>query len=244
MPGAARGCQDTDEFAIVEMRRLVGQEHLQAAHTRCHHLGDLVAHDGIGGISDDLVEAVVDHRLLRSPMVLGQRVADTVALELRRERDDAGGASRQARGAARDKALLIRTAVRPQLLDMAVRIDSARHHVKPPGVQRVGAIELLADRRDAATAHADIGSIRVTGRHHCAAADHQVVVSHALPPVRCENLGDRMAHVRPGRNSWRRTPSHAAAAPWTACAVPPRRPPAPWSDHHAVHAMRHRGPPW
>ena len=135
--GASRRRQHADELAIVQMRRLVGQKHLQAAHARGNHLRDFVAHHAVRRIGDDLVEAVVHHRLLRPPMVLGQRVADAMTLELRGKGDDGGGAAGQARGAAGDETLLVRTAVRAQLLDVAVRIDAARHHVQPAGVQCV-----------------------------------------------------------------------------------------------------------
>ena len=75
-----------------------------------------------------------------------------------------------------------RPAVRPQLLDMAMRIDAARHHQQPAGIQHLRAVQRLAQRGDAAVAHADIGAERIGGRHHGAAADHQIEIGHATPP--------------------------------------------------------------
>ena len=127
------------------MRRLVGQEHLQAAHAGGDDLGNFVAHHLIGRIGDDLVEAVVHHRLRRAPVIFGQRIADAVALELRGEGDDGGGAAGQAGGAAGDEALLVHAAVGAQLLDVAVRIDAAGQHQQAAGVQRLGTVQ--ASRR-------------------------------------------------------------------------------------------------
>ena len=77
------------------------------------------------------------------------------------------------------EAFLVRAAVRPQLLDVAVRVDAARHHQQSVGIDTCGAVQLLAERGDAAAAHADIGAEHIRRRHHRAAADHQIIIGHA-----------------------------------------------------------------
>ena len=181
--GPTRRRQHAQEFAVIEMRRLVGEEHLQAAHARRDHFGDFIAHNAVRGVGDDLVEAVIHHRLLRSAVILGQCVADAVTLELRGEADDRGGAAGQARRAAGDEALLIRAAVRAQLLDVAVRIDPARQHQQAAGIQHLCAFQLLAQRGDAAVADADIGAESVGRGHHGAATDHQFEFCHLVPSL-------------------------------------------------------------
>ena len=70
-----------------------------------------------------------------------------------------------------------------------MRIDAAGHHVQAAGIQRVAALQLVADRGDAAIADADIGAIRVGRRHHGAAADHQIIIGHALASGQMRELG-------------------------------------------------------
>ena len=51
-----------------------------------------------------------------------------------------------------------------QLLDMAVRIDAAGQHQQAAGIERLGAVQLLAERGDAPAADADIGAEGIGAR--------------------------------------------------------------------------------
>src|ERR1019366_6547109 len=82
--------------------------------------------------------------------------SDAADLELGRERNDAGGASRQRGGAAGDEGFLIRAAILAQLLDMAVRVHTAGHHQHSVGVQRARALQSEPDRLDPALRDPDV----------------------------------------------------------------------------------------
>jgi len=61
-----------------------------------------------------------------------------------------------------------------QLLDVAMRVDAARQHQQPPGVERAIAVEPVGDGGNAAITDADICAHGVGPGDHSAAAHHQV----------------------------------------------------------------------
>jgi hypothetical protein len=93
-----------------------------------------------------------------------------------------GGAAGQTGRAAGGKAFFVCLAVRPQLLDVAVCINAAGHHIQSAGVQSIGPLQPLTDRGNATIAHADIRSICIGGGDHRAATNHQVELRHHWVP--------------------------------------------------------------
>jgi hypothetical protein len=65
-------------------------------------------------------------------------------------------------------------------LEMGVRVDAARHDICAVRVERLVALQILADRRDLLTLYKDVRLISSVGRNNCAALDdrrHALVLS-------------------------------------------------------------------
>ena len=130
------------------------------------------------------MEAVVHDRLCSPPPVLGQRRADLLALELRRESDDRGGPADERRAAAGDERLLVGAAAGLQLLDMAVRIHAAGQHKEPVRLDRLPPRKPLPDRSDPPARDRDIAAEPLGGGDHGPTSEDNVVLAHAQLPAR------------------------------------------------------------
>ena len=218
--GPPGGREHAQIGAVVEMQRIVGEEHLQASHTLRDHVRDLAPHHVVGCVGDDLVEAMVDHRPRLGPAaIFGERREQASALELRGEADDGGGAAGQAGGAAGRPALFVGPAADLKLLDMAVRVDAAGEHEQAARIERLGSLEILADRGDPAGADADIGAECVRPGHNRPAAHDEVegaACCHARP----------LCQPVPGVPQFPRPRKFAASPIGRPCASP-TRPSAP-----------------
>ena len=155
--GATRGGQHAQELTVVQMQGIIGQEHLQAPHTRCNDLWHFVENDLIGCIRNDLMEGIIHHRLFRPAAILGQRLQDAVTFELGGKRNDACGSAGQRRRAAGNEVFFVGAAGRLQLLDMAMRIHAAGQHQQPLRIDRAFAAQVYADSGDAPGHDANIG---------------------------------------------------------------------------------------
>lgn len=179
---AARGSEHAQILPVVQMQRIVGEKNLQAADALRDDLRNLLPDHIVGGVGDDLVEAVIDHRPLRPPAIFRERLKQATTLELVGESDDGGGAAGKAGAAAALPGFLIGIAAFAKLFDMAMRIDAAGQHQQAAGVKRVGTVEAFGQRGDAAVADADIGAHRVGASDDGAATHHEIEAGHADSP--------------------------------------------------------------
>ena len=185
---------DLIERVIIDHdRALVGEEDLEARDA-------VIAHDGahlVGGVrapvGDGHVERVVRGRLGGAALPLGEPVEQRRARGGDAEVDDAGRAAGDAR---RGPGLEIIGAHRAheRQFHVHVRIDEAREHVAPLGID-LGVVralhEVATDRDDRASLDLHIGGEPLARVHHGAATDqqaHRPLLGCAPPARACAGL--------------------------------------------------------
>jgi hypothetical protein len=135
-------------------------------------------------VADDQVEGVVDMRLAFGAVVIvGHRGAQRLALDLRRERNHRGGAA--ASGGARAAVEVVghSRGRRHRLVEVAVRIDTARRHDPAGGVDlALAGRQSLAELHDASADDADVGIEGIARGGHAGVAHHQVEIAHCQAP--------------------------------------------------------------
>ena len=127
--------QHRDDLPVVELQGLVGHVDLERRVTLSDQRGQLAAQHVLGGIGNDQVKRVVDDGLpRRAAMVILDGGAHALSLELAREGHHGRRAAVRRRDRAREEIIGERDRVAHGLIEMAVRVDPARQHVAPGGV--------------------------------------------------------------------------------------------------------------
>ena len=177
---AARDLEHLEQLAVVQDEIVIGHEHLEGGVPGLHEGWQLLAEHLGRRLSDDEMKADIDVALpLRLSAVLLNAFAQRRALDLERERQDAGVAARGSRRRARGE-VVRRLDVRPgRLGEMDVAVDPARHDEKARGVNLTAcALDLLGNRGNPAGADADIGAGRVRRCDHRTAANGDIKLRH------------------------------------------------------------------
>ena len=65
---------------------------------------------------------------------------------------------------------------------MAMRVDAARHHQQPIGLDPAGAFQIQPDRGNAVAVDANVAAEHVGGGDNRSAGDDQIVVRHGCDP--------------------------------------------------------------
>ena len=122
----ARHRQHLDDLPVGQLQVVVGHVDLEGGVALLDQGRQLALRHVLGGIGDDQVEGVVDHRLaFGAAVVVVDRLLDAVALLLRRERQHGGGAAAGRRAGAGEEVVGKARAVAGRLVEMAVAVDAA-----------------------------------------------------------------------------------------------------------------------
>ncbi len=161
--GFARDAHHIEHFHVGERETLIRHEHLERGVAVMHERGQFLAEHGIARIRDDEMERDVDIAAAVSFLVIGgDHLAQGFALLLHGEGQHHGVAAEGCRSRRRGEIVGHDDAGAGWLGDMDMAVDAAGQEELAGNVDNLpGVVELVAQRRDAPAADADIAGERV-----------------------------------------------------------------------------------
>jgi hypothetical protein len=154
-----------ERFVVAHDGVLVRHEVLEAVDAVLSHQRDHVLANALVPPGDRDVERIVRAGLLRPAAPVLPCVHDPLSRIRDHEINDHRGAAGKSRRSAGEK-VVARHGAHERQLHVRVRVDAARHHVLPAGIDHGGArrrVQLLADRSDLAVDAQHVGAEGLVG---------------------------------------------------------------------------------
>ncbi|MNO82297.1 hypothetical protein D3C76_735680 [compost metagenome] len=121
----ARDRQRLENLPVAQLQRIVGHVDLERCIAFSNQGRQFFTQHLRGGVGDDQVEGIIDHRLVTRPaMVVIDGRAQAFALLLAGERDDGGGAAAGRRDRAAEEVISHHRAVASRLVEVYMAVDA------------------------------------------------------------------------------------------------------------------------
>jgi hypothetical protein len=170
-------------FPVAKFQRVVGHVDLERGIALGNQRRQFITQNVRGGIGDDQMERVIDHRLVAGPaMVIIHCRAQCLALLLAGKRDHRSSTPAGSGQGAAEKIVGHYRTVAGGLIEMHMAVDAAGGDMTPGRIDlREPRRQVQAQRRDAAVADADVAGEGICGSDHTSVADDRVEGLHIRP---------------------------------------------------------------